>query len=83
MRQSWTRYCLRRTQRRLAKEVRRYQLMQVQMDDQLLLLKRLEHRDWSFQEELLELQEIRQFRLEPPQLLQGQSMEDLEAELLS
>lgn len=57
--------------------------MQVQMDDQLLLLKRLEHRDWSFQEELLELQEIRQFRLEPPQLLQGQSMEDLEAELLS
>ena len=67
----------------MAREVRRYQLMAVRMDDQLLLLKRLEIQDSSFQVERQELSAIREFRLRPPTELQGQTMEELEAELLS
>ena len=67
----------------MAREVRRYQLMAVRMDDQLLLLKRLEIQDSSFQVERQELSAIREFRLGTPPELRGQTMEELEAELLS
>ena len=83
LRSSWTRWSLARTQRRLAKETRRLQLMQVQLDSQLLLLKRLDNRLLGYQQEQQELVELRRFRLKEPLELEGPTEEQLRAELLA
>ena len=83
LRSSWTRWSLARTQRRLEKETRRLQLMQVQLDSQLLLLKRLDNRLLGYQQEQQELVEIRSYRLAEPLELEGPTEEQLRAELLA
>ena len=57
--------------------------MQVQLDSQLLLLKRLDNRLLGYQQELVELVELRRFRLKEPLELEGPTEEQLRAELLA
>lgn len=82
MRRSWTRSALARTIRRLEKETRRYQLLLLQVDHQLLLLKRLSQEAEMLQQEQLELEEAQMFRTEQLELEASIPMEELEAELL-
>ena len=82
LRNSWTLWCLRKTERRLTKERRRHQLMLARLDQQLLLLKQLEETKLLRQQQLMELAEIRSYRLEqlPPPVT---PLAELEQELLS
>jgi hypothetical protein len=70
---SWTRWRLKRTQRRLAKEQRRLTLLLLMVDSQHLRLKQLEqqlHPLLSASQELMESQQFRlQGKLPPPELL--------------
>lgn len=82
MRRSWMRSALARTIRRLEKETRRYQLLLLQVDHQLLLLKRLSQEAEMLQQEWEELEEAELFRTEQLELEAPIPMEQLEAELL-
>ena len=82
-RHSWTSWSLRRTQRRLEKEALRFRRMQAQLDNQLLLLKRLSEQELLFLQEQQELQEIQAFRVQQLPPPPGTSREQLEEELLA
>lgn len=71
-----------RTIRRLEKETRRHQLLLLQVDHQLLLLKRLSQEAEMLQQEWEELEEAQLFRTEQLELEASIPMEELEAELL-
>ena len=66
---SWTRWSLKRVERRLTREQRRLELMLRQQDSQLLLLKELEQRQYQLGHRLEEMAESRSFRETPPALL--------------
>ena len=66
---SWTRWSLKRAERRLTREQRRLELMLQQQDSQLLLLKELEERQYQLGHRLEEMAESRSFRETPPALL--------------
>ena len=79
---SWTRWSLRRAERRLTREQRRLELMLQQQDSQLLLLKELEERQYQLQHRLQEMAESQQFRETPPALLPPEYQEQLADSLL-
>ena len=79
---SWTRWSLRRAERRLTRERRRLELMLRQQDSQLLLLKELEERQYQLQHRLQEMAESQQFRETPPALLPPEYQEQLADSLL-
>ena len=66
---SWTRWSLRRVEKRQLREQRRLELMLRQQDSQLLLLKELEERQYQLHHRLQEMAESQQFRETPPALL--------------
>lgn len=66
---SWTRWSLKRVDRKLVREQRRLELMLQQQDSQLLLLKELEERQYQLDHRLREMAESRSFRETPPALL--------------
>ena len=82
-RHSWTSWSLRRTQRRLKKEALRFRRMQAQLDNQLLLLKRLSEQELLLLQEQQEQREIQAFRVQQLPLPPGTSREQLEEELLA
>ena len=79
---SWTRWSLRRAERRLTRERRRLELMLRQQDSQLLLLKELEERQYQLGHRLEEMAESRSFRETPPALLPREYQEQLADQLL-
>ena len=79
---SWTRWSLRRAERRLMREQRRLELMLQQQDSQLLLLKELEERQYQLHHRLQEMAESQQFRETPPALLPPEYQEQLADNLL-
>ena len=83
LRRSWTSWSLRRTQRQLEREATRFRLMQAQLDNQLLLLKRLSELELLHQQELQELQEIQEYRVQQLPPPPGPPSSQLEQELLA
>ena len=79
---SWTRWSLKRAERRLTREQRRLELMLQQQDSQLLLLKELEERQYQLHHRLQEMAESRSFRETPPALLPPEYQEQLADQLL-
>ena len=79
---SWTRWSLKRAERRLTREQRRLDLMLQQQDSQLLLLKELEERQYQLHHRLQEMAESRSFRETPPALLPPEYQEQLADNLL-
>ena len=79
---SWTRWSLKRAERRLTREQRRLELMLQQQDSQLLLLKELEERQYQLRHRLQEMAESRSFRETPPALLPPEYQEQLADSLL-
>ena len=79
---SWTRWSLKRAERRLTREQRRLDLMLQQQDSQLLLLKELEERQYQLHHRLQEMAESRSFRETPPALLPPEYQEQLADSLL-
>ena len=79
---SWTRWSLKRAERRLTREQRRLELMLQQQDSQLLLLKELEERQYQLRHRLQEMAESQQFRETPPALLPPEYQEQLADSLL-
>ena len=79
---SWTRWSLKRAERRLTREQRRLELMLQQQDSQLLLLKELEERQYQLHHRLQEMAESRSFRETPPALLPPEYQEQLADNLL-
>ena len=79
---SWTRWSLKRAERRLTREQRRLELMLQQQDSQLLLLKELEERQYQLHHRLQEMAESRSFRETPPALLPPEYQEQLADSLL-
>lgn len=75
---SWTRWRLTLTKRRLAKENRRLQLLQVQMDHQLLLLKELEQQELWLLQKRSEQQEILAYRMQEQPIQQEPQLTDQE-----
>lgn len=63
LQRSWTRWSLTRLRRRLRTEELRLRLILEAADNQQLLLKELEHRQWLLTERQQEMAEIREFRL--------------------
>ena len=63
MQRSWTRWSLTRVRRRLRTEELRLRLILEAADNQQLLLKELEHRQWLLTERQQEMAEIREFRM--------------------
>ena len=79
---SWTRWSLRRVERRLIREQRRLELMLRQQDSQLLLLKELEERQYQLLHRQQEMAESQQFRETPPSLMPPEWQEQLAQELV-
>ena len=79
---SWTRWSLKRAERRLTREQRRLELMLQQQDSQLLLLKELEERQYQLRHRLQEMAESQQFRETPPALLPPEYQQELTDSLL-
>ena len=79
---SWTRWSLRRVEKRQLREQRRLELMLRQQDSQLLLLKELEERQYQLQHRLQEMTESQQFRETPPALLPPEYQQELTDQLL-
>ena len=79
---SWTRWSLKRVERRLTRERRRLELMLRQQDSQLLLLKELEQRQYQLGHRLEEMAESRSFRETPPSLMPPEWQEQLAQELV-
>ena len=79
---SWTRWSLRRAERRLTREQRRLELMLQQQDSQLLLLKELEERQYQLQHRQQEMAESQQFRETPPALMPPEWQEQLAQDLV-
>ena len=79
---SWTRWSLRRVEKRQLREQRRLELMLRQQDSQLLLLKELEERQYQLHHRLQEMAESQQFRETPPALLPPEHQEQLADNLL-
>ena len=63
LQRSWTRWSLTRVRRRLKTEELRLRLILEAADNQQLLLKELEHRQWLLTERQREMGEIREFRM--------------------
>ena len=64
LQRSWTRWSLTRVRRRLRTEELRLRLILEAADNQQLLLKELEHRQWLLTERQQEMAEIREFRMQ-------------------
>ena len=79
---SWTRWSLRRVEKRQLREQRRLELMLRQQDSQLLLLKELEERQYQLHHRLQEMAESQQFRETPPALLPPEYQQELADQLL-
>ena len=82
-RHSWTSWSLRKVQRQLKREALRFRRMQAQLDNQLLLLKRLSEQELLLLQEQQELREIQAFRVQQLPPPPGPSREQLEEELLA
>ena len=82
-RRSWTSWSLRKVQRQLKLEALRFRRMQAQLDNQLLLLKRLSEQEKLLLQEQQELQEIQAFWVKQLPLPPGRSLEELEEDLLA
>ena len=82
-RRSWTSWSLRKVQRQLKRESLRFRRMQAQLDNQLLLLKRLSEQELLLLQEQQELQEIQAFWVQQLPLPPGRSLEELEEDLLA
>ena len=82
-RRSWTSWSLRKVQRQLKRESLRFRRMQAQLDNQLLLLKRLSEQELLLLQEQQELQEIQAFRVQQLPPPPGRSSEQLEEDLLA
>jgi hypothetical protein len=68
LRRSWTSWLLKRTLRQEAKAATRLELLQLEVSHQLLLTKELEQQHRSLAHRLQEMQEAREFLLEPANL---------------
>lgn len=79
---SWTRWSLKRVERRLIREQRRLELMLRQQDSQLLLLKELEERQYQLLHRQQEMAESQQFRETPPALMPPEWQEQLAQDLV-
>ena len=79
---SWTRWSLKRVERRQTREQRRLELMLRQQDTQLLLLKELEERQYQLHHRLQEMAESQQFRETLPALLPPEYQQELTDSLL-
>ena len=79
---SWTRWSLKRAERRLTREQRRLDLMLQQQDSQLLLLKELEERQYQLHHRLQEMAESRSFRETPPALLPPEYQQEQATQLV-
>lgn len=66
----------------MKREERRYQLMLVQMDDQLLRLKHLDKLGELLSHQLVEMQDLRAWHLEPKALPPGPTMAEISSELV-
>lgn len=77
LRRSWTRWRAERLKKKQEREQKRYRLMQVQMDYQLLELKRLEETLYLTLEQLREMEESADYRLKD-QLPEEENREYLE-----
>lgn len=65
-RRSWASWLLKRTRRKLEREQKRYQLMLLQMDYQLLKLKELEEKEALQRLVTMELEDRKLYRMSPP-----------------
>ena len=79
---SWTRWSLKRVERRLMREQRRLELMLRQQDSQLLLLKELEERQYQLLHRQQEMAESQQFRETSPALLPLEYQQELATQLV-